>query len=237
MHDRTVQRVEFLPDKLASGDGTVMTVADHVGLQAAHSIYRASDHHRLPVAITANGDQVGEMAERTAEQVAGEADPVLGQPHDERIVGLRPGHRDHLEGHAAEFEHEFVLDQQVRRRFVLRGKVRVVLLRVVVESLGKLAREGKAGTTGAKRRQTRVVGLVLGIVRRGDHTQAGIALAKPGRTADVVHVALGKDQRVHRLVGELAEVRVDHRRLHAHAGIELHAALVRLDQVGIGERL
>ena len=94
IHDRTVQRRQFGRNQRRTHHRLMMAVENGLGTEISHHLHSGSDDQGIPVAISADSDQVGEVAEGTAEQVTRQANLVLWQPDDQRIIGFRPGYSD-----------------------------------------------------------------------------------------------------------------------------------------------
>ncbi len=95
----------------------------HLGLQQPNPFVGGDGGQGVAVAVAAHGDEIGgDMAEQRSEQVAAQADPLVGEPYDQGVGGLTPpGGGDQLYAAATDVEGESVLDDHVGIGIGLRG--------------------------------------------------------------------------------------------------------------------
>ena len=225
---------ELGADQVRAGHRFVVAVEQQLRLQIQHRLRRRGTGQGIAVTVAADGHQVGEVAEGAAEQIAGEHDPVLRQPHHQRVVGLGAGCGDQHDIQPAQREFVALLEEHIRRGPVLGVDRHVAGGGVALEDRPEVVLEAERGARAAESLQPRIVFLVLGIARLRDIDQPRVQVAKVLHATHVVHVALGGDQVPDRRVRELAQVVTMHRRLESHAAVDQDAACRGLDQVDVG---
>ena len=192
--------------------------AQQLRVEAEQQLERRHVLERVAVAVAADCYEVREVPEQRAEDVAGEQDPVLRQPYHERIARFGAVAGDQLELRPAELEVEALAEEDVGFRLRLFGRRRSARALHAAERLRE--REGRAPL--AKRREPRVVGLMLGVVRLGDHERAG--LLEQVDAAHVIDVPLGEHDVLHSARVDRIEIGLMDGRFEAHAGVDHHAA-------------
>jgi hypothetical protein len=84
--------------------GSKWPTSSKLRLEVAQEVDRLDVAERVAMAVAANRDEVREVPEERAEDVARERDPPVRQPEDERVVGFGARDGERLEADAAERE-------------------------------------------------------------------------------------------------------------------------------------
>jgi hypothetical protein len=229
------QAQQLVADRRPPLDRPVVSHQQQLGLEREHAVEGVDEREGLAVAVAADRHQVREMSEERAEEVAREADAVVGKPHDHRVPGLAARSRQQLEAHASELECVAILEGDRRLGSRLGGHLAAEVLAHVGVGSGDGLREGEAAAAGPEGGDAGVV-LLVGRVVLLAH-DLGRGLSQQVHAAHVVHVALGEEDEadragVHRVVVALVD-----RRLEAHPGVDDHATLGRHHQVAVREAL
>jgi hypothetical protein len=206
-----------------------------LGLEGEHAIERLDEAERVPVAVAPDRDEVREVAEQGAEEVAREADAVLRQPDHHGVGGLAARRRDQLEAEAAELEGAAILEAEGGQGPRLRRNLGAEVLPDVAQGLRDHRGEGEGAARGAEALDAGVVRLLGGIVRVRDDLRP--LLPEQVDAAHVIDVALGQQDVADGPCVDGVEVSLVHRRLEAHAGVDDDAALGSDHQEGVGQPL
>ena len=106
-------RVSSVSMRVGAGDRPEVAGHQEFGLQLANALDRVDGGQRVPVAVAAHRDQVGNVAEDRAEGVAAQADPLVGQPDDHRVVGFSARHGDQFQPATPDLEGQRVVEDEV----------------------------------------------------------------------------------------------------------------------------
>ena len=225
--------------RMRSSSARISVAPDHrVEVADAAAAPRRAEQHverldvaeRVAVAVAADRHQVREVPEQRAEHVAGEADPMLRQPDQQRVLGLGARRRRSARSAAPpSVEREAVLERDVGRRTRLRRRRRAA--RPPCRRRGCSPRTRTCcGARGRARGARRRPGA------RGCSRAPPPACRARGSSVDAAHVVdvtLRQHDVAERARVDRVEPGLVHRRLEAHAGVDHHAALARHDEVRV----
>ena len=227
------QAGEFELNPVFAGDRCEVTGEKYLGLQRTDPFDGVDHGERVAIAVASHGDQIRDMAEQCAEHVAAQTDLRVGQPDHQRIGGLAARCGDEFESAFTDGESEGVLDDDVRGRGALSGKLAAEPFLDLGDAGSQSVGEGECAARRSIPNQALIV--VTPLLPVGLRHDLRVGIAHAVQSPDVVIVSLRHDEVGHRRGVDGIKVGTMGQALKTHARVDDHAALRCRNHEDVGQ--
>ena len=224
--DRCVHLVEAGADFFRAADGFSVAGDQQFSAKIAHALQRTQITLRQTRLVAAHRGEVRHRQEHWPEQIAGEGDLVLRQPHHERAQSLPARRRDQLKALAANLERAVPIHGHVGRDFRRRNWIGAALDRAAPQFARAL------GEIGPK-----FVEKIPGIAKAPLGHDFRARLDQRWHAAIMIGVRLSENDLAQRAAAPRRQQRLVALGIVHEAGVDQHVTIGGVHQIGVGDVL